>query len=387
MLRRLALGFASVVTAAVTLSACGGSGGSSSTPSTSVPTFAPQSLYASNVNQNGISIYPVGTASGGAPQYDIGGSNTTLAGPQYLTFDSQGNLYVSNWSATASSGAILEFKATAYGNVLPFGTLPLTGQVRARGIYDYQQTFTGQTTPTDVLVAALYDPTQSAGFQSEIRFYAAQTLLGYQTLGGPATGLNVPSGIAVDAKQNIYVTNLLGHSVEVFSVPTPSPTPSPTATPSPTPSPTATPAGATPSPTPTAAPTATPINIAPVAALSGATTGIGSPTGIALDASGNMYVSDPASTICGGTGTCPAILIFPAGSNGAVKPSAIAGSNTKLISPSDVKIDNAGNIYVADSTSTGAGVIYVFAKGATGNVAPTTTYTSPGSVIGIALSP
>ncbi|MDE2482691.1 MAG: hypothetical protein KGN02_10920 [bacterium] len=385
MLRRFAFSFVGVVTVALAVSACGSSGGSSSTISVG-PNFASQTLYATNTNQNGVSIYPAGTATGASPQYQIGGSNTTLAGPQYLTFDSEGDLFVSNWSASANTGLLLEFKATATGNVLPYNSSQLFG-ARVRGIAGYQTSFPGVTTKTDVMAASLYDPTQASGFQSQVRFYLDSVLLSYQSLGGPLTGLNVPSGIAVDKNQNLYVTNLLSPSVEVFSVPTPSPTPSPTATPTASPTPSPTPSGATPSPTPTAAPTSTPINIAPIATISGPTTGIGTPTGIALDANGNMYVSDQASTICGGGAKCPAILIFPAGSNGAVTPSAIAGSNTNLLAPTDVKVDGKGQIYVADSTRAGAGVIYIFAAGATGNVAPIATYASPGNVIGLALSP
>ena len=385
MLRRLAFGFVGVAMAAVAVSACSSSGSSTSAISIG-PNFASQTLYATNTNQNGVSIYPAGSATGGGPQYEIGGSNTSLAGPQYLAFDSLGDLFVSNWNASATSGSLLEFKATATGNVLPYGSLSM-GSVRTRGITDYQTTFSGQTTKSDVLVTAAVDPTDTnASFQSQLRLYFASDLFTDVTLGGPLTGLNVPSGVAVDKNANIYVTNLLGSSVEVFSIPTPSPTPVPTATPTSSPTPSPTPSGATATPSPTPVPTATPVNIAPIAQISGPTTGIGKPTGIALDANGNMYVSDQASTICGAT-KCPAILIFPAGSNGAVVPSSISGSNTKLLAPTDVKVDSTGQIYVADSTSAGAGVIYVFAAGATGNVAPAATFTSPGNVIGLALSP
>lgn len=385
MLRRLAFGFVGVAMAAVAVSACSSSGSSTSAISVG-PNFASQTLYATNTNQNGVSIYPAGTASGAGPQYQIGGSNTTLAGPQYLAFDSLSNLFVSNWNASSSTGSLLEFKATATGNVLPYGS-QASSSVRERGIADYQTTLTGQTTKTDILVAAAFDPNVSnTSFQSQLRFYFASGLFGYITVGGPLTGLDVPSGVAVDKNANIYVTNLLGSSVEVFSIPTPSPTPSPTATPTSSPTPSPTPSGATATPSPTPVPTATPVNIAPIAQISGATTGIGKPTGIALDANGNMYVSDQASTICGST-KCPAILIFPAGSNGAVVPSAIAGASTGLLAPTDVKVDSKGQIYVADSTPAGAGVIYVFAANATGNVAPVATFTSPGNVIGLALSP
>ncbi len=48
------------------------------------PNFPSKTLYATNSNQNAISIYTNGTKSGGGPTYQIGGSSTSLDGPQYL---------------------------------------------------------------------------------------------------------------------------------------------------------------------------------------------------------------------------------------------------------------------------------------------------------------
>lgn len=378
MLRRLALGLAGLAITATTIAGCA-SGGTNQTLAVG-PSFAPQSLYATNATQNGISIYT--SATGGGPSYQIstGGTNSGLNGPQYLTFDSAANIFTTNWQPSLKVGGIVEIKASATGNVIPFNSFSF-GSTHPRGIADFKSTTnTSTTTPVDVLVAAVVDPTQPLAFSSQLQFFTASVLgASFEVVAGPNTGLNVPSGVAVDANKNIFVTNLQGKSVEEFSLPTPSPSPSPTATPSPTPSPTATPTGATATPSPTPVPTATPVNIAPVKTL---TTDIGQPTGVALDGSGNIYVSDQASTAC--TPACPAILVFPSGST---TPSFIAGSSTKLFAPTDVKVDSSGKIYVADSTAAGAGIIYVFAAGSTGNVAPSTSFSSPGTVIGLGLAP
>ncbi|HUN28626.1 MAG TPA: hypothetical protein VMV65_02375 [Alphaproteobacteria bacterium] len=382
MLRRLTLGFAGVLTAAIAIVACSSS---DATQSISVgPDLPPQTLYAADVTQNAINIYTPGPKSTTGPLYQIGGGSTSIAGPQYLTFDSSSNLWVTNWLSSVSSGEILEFKAQALGNVLPYQSLSI-GNARPRGIADFKYTFTGTTTSTDVLAVAVVDPSQPAAFGSGILFYTA-ALLGsaYQTIAGPATGLNVPSGVAFDKNDNLYVSNLQGASVEVFAIPSATPAPSPTATPTPSPTPSPTPTGATASPIPTASPTATPLNIAPIATISGSASDIGQPTGLALDASGKIYVADQASTVC--TPACPAILIFPPGSNGAVTPTAIHGSNTGLAAPTGIKVDNAGNIYVADEKA-GQGVVYVFASNASGNVAPTATLNATGALIGLALTP
>jgi hypothetical protein len=345
-------------------------------------------VYAADVTQNAVNIYATGSPipkSTTGPLYQIGGGSTTLAGPQYLTFDSASDLWVTNWFSTTVLGGIIEFKAQALGNVIPFQSLSL-GSVRPRGITDYLYTFTGATTPSDVLAVAVVDPSQPAGFNSGIQFYTAGLLTtAYSTLAGPATGLNVPSGVAVDTKFNLYVSNLQGASVEVFALPSASPTASASPTPSPTASPTATPTGMTPTPSPTVAPTPTPWNIGPTATISGGASGIGSPTGLAIDTNDNIYVSDQASTVC--TPACPAILIFAAGSNGAAAPMGhISGSNTGLVAPTDVKVDANFNIYVADEKA-GSGVVYVFAKGSTGNVAPVATLNATGALIGLGLTP
>lgn len=394
MLRRLPLGFAGVFAAAIAIAACSSP---DATQTISVgPPIPPQTLYVANVTQNAVNIYSPGPKTTAGPLYEIGGSNTTLAGPQYLTFDSQSDLWVTNWLSSTSAGEILEFKALAIGNVLPFQTFAL-GNVRPRGIVDFLYTFTGLTTGSDVLVVAVTDPSQPAAFNSGLQFYylgiqsASPIGAPYQTLAGPATGLNVPSGVAVDNKNNVYAANLQGASVTEYTLPSASPTASPTATPTATPTPAPTPTGATPSPSPTPVPTPTPLNIAPVATIAGAVSGIKQPTSVAIDSNNLIYVSDQNSTVC--TPSCPAILIFAPGANGAVAPTRfIAGKNTLLVAPTDVKVDTAGNIYVADEATvagvaTGAGVIYVFASGASGNVAPTATLNSPGAVIGLGLTP
>ncbi len=386
MLRRLPLGFAGVFAAAIAIAACSSS---TATQTISVgPNFPSQTLYAANVTQNAVNIYATGSPnpkSTGGPLYQIGGSSTSIAGPQYLAFDSTSDLWLTNWLSSTSSGELLEFKALATGNSIPFQSFAL-GNVRPRGIADLLFTFSGQTASIDVLLVAITDPSQPAAFNSGIEFFNGSTLSSpYLTLAGPATGLNVPSGVAVDQNRNIYAANLQGASVTEYTIPSASPTASPTATPSPTPSPTATPTGATASPSPTPVPTPTPQNLAPVATISGAASGINQPTGIAIDSNNNIYVSDQNSTVC--TPNCPAILIFGPGANGAVAPTRfIAGKNTLLVAPTDVKVDKAGNIYVADE-ATGTGVIYVFAPTASGNVAPTATLNSPGGVIGLGLAP
>ena len=387
MLRRLTLGFGLVIAAATVFAACS----STNTSTISIgPNFPSQSLYASNSTQNGVSIYPPGTATGSGPAYQL--SSSSIAGPQYLAFDNFSNLYITNWNVTSAVGALVEIKALATGNVTALNTVSL-GPAHARGIAFYMQPIAvASASPVPAFVVATVNATASAGFTNQIVFYNA--ILGaFQTIAGPNTQMNVPSGIALDSTQHIYVTNLQGSSVEVFALPTASPVPSPTATPTSTPTPSPLPSGATATPSPTPVPTPTPINVAPVRTIAGAGSGLGQPTGVALDSNGNIYVSDAAASAAvlpAGSCTkaaCPAILIFPPGANGAVSPKAIAGPLTLLNSPTDVKLDKANNVYVADTTTSGTGVVYVFAPGASGNIAPASKFTSPGAVIGLGITP
>jgi hypothetical protein len=379
MLRRLAFGFAGLITAAIAIAACSSS---DATKTISVgPNFSSQTLYAANVSQNAINIYPSPQSTAG-PAYQIGGSSTAISGPQYLTFDSGSNLWATNWLSSTSAGSIEQFRSQATGNVIPYQSYSI-GVARPRGIADALLTITSGA-PTDVLLVGVVDPTQGANFTSGIYFFQGAALTApYLYLAGPATGLNVPSGLAVDSKQNLYVSNLQAASVTVFALATsvPSASPTPSTSPSATPTASPTPVGATPSPTVTA----TPFNIAPATTIVGPATTMGQPTGIALDLSGNIYVSDQASSVCGTK--CPAILIFAAGSAGGVAPmKSISGSNTLLAAPTDVKVDKSGNVFVADSAG-GTGVVYEWAAGTTGNVAPTATLKSAGALIGLALAP
>jgi hypothetical protein len=382
MFRRLATVFVGVVCAAVGVAACSSS---DATQTLSVgPTFAAGTIYVGDSSQNTLDIYPPGLTSGSGPKYQVNSTigASAMIGPQSVAFDSGNDVYVTSWNASTSAGSIFKFNPYATGNVLYSGIASL-GSERPRGLYGYQHTFTGATSASSVLVIALVNPNQPPSFSNQLAFYDASSLSSYEIVAGPLTNLNVPDGVTVDSSQHVFVTNLQGKSVEEFLVPTPSPTPSTTA--SPTPTPTATPSGATATPSPTTSPTATPVNIAPIATISGVSSGIGQPTGIALDTSGKIYVADQASTVC--TPACPAILIFPAGSNGSVTPTAIDGSSTGLVAPTDVKVDSTGKIYVSDTTTNGKGMVHVYAAGASGNVAPVSSFTSPGSALGLGLLP
>lgn len=375
MLRRLTLGFFLLACAAVA-AACSST---TATPSSGGvpgigPNFVTNTVYTTNTTAQVIEIYTPAPGPSATPQYAIGGSNTSMNGPQYLAFDSQKHLFVTNYNQAAQTSSILEFQTYATGNVLPLAGVPLSSTVRPRGI---------ATLPNSggYVVAA----TQPGGFLPNL--VLVYSTLGLQnTIGGSNTGLNVPTGVAVDSKSNIYVSNNGAPSVTIYALPSPTPTPStsPSPTPSPTPTPSASPSGS-PSPTPTPASN----NISPTTTIAGGSTGLAAPLGIALDSNGNLYVAD-----AGGSGIAPKILIFngpfAAGLLNLTPSHTIVSQNPAFVNPTDVKVDTTGNVYVVDAGSgpNANSKLLIFPAGTYGTVTPASAITLPnGSATGVGLSP
>ena len=173
------------------------------------------------------------------------------------------------------------------------------------------------------------------------------------TIGGSNTGLNFPEGIALDSSGKIYVTNCPGCSSN-------SGTPSVTVYPA-------------------LGSSTGMLNETPSATISGGSTGLMSPEGIAVDStSGDIFVADSGAA---------SVFVYSSGSSGNVAPSAnISGGTTGLMSPKGIAEKAGGNIYVADSVAMS---VFVYSAGSTGDIAPTTTIsggqTGLGKPFGIAL--
>jgi DNA-binding beta-propeller fold protein YncE len=101
-------------------------------------------------------------------------------------------------------------------------------------------------------------------------------------------------------------------------------------------------------------------NVAPLATISGDNTGLTSPTFVARDAGGRIYVADYLRN---------AVFVFAAGADGNVAPiQIIAGGRTGLYRPRGIALHRS-LIYVANDER-GASRINVYGAGGDGDVAP-----------------
>lgn len=151
-----------------------------------------------------------------------------------------------------------------------------------------------------------------------------------QNIHGSKTGLRYPHDVAVDASGTIYATNTGAASVTVY------------------------------------APGSTG-NAKPIEAIHGRKTGLTDPTGIAIDSvNGDIYVLNNRTDSQGNS----RLTIYPPGANGNVSPVAvIEGPSTGLVSSNGLALDADGNIYVTNRNNS----ITFYPAGSTGNIAPTRT--------------
>jgi len=258
-----------------------------------------------------VNIYPA-TATGNVPPFEL--ITGSYAPPGGVAVDASHNVYTAQ---LFGEDAITVYGAGAYGNVPPIQTI--------------EGSKTGLSNPYGVAVDASgnsYVPNEG---NSSVTVYTAGAngnVSPIQTISGSSTGLLGPSGIALDGASDIYVTNCCvsgsnGGSVTVYA------------------------AGAN-------------GNVSPIRTISGSNTGLVDPGGIAVDATGHIYVADYT-----------AITVYAAHAHGNVSPiRTIAGLNTKLLYPFSVAVDTSDKLYVLNHNRRREVSVTVYAARANGNVRP-----------------
>jgi len=253
-----------------------------------------------------------------------------------LTTDSSGQIYVGGSVPTSSTNytwEVLVYAAAATGNDAPLRTIVGgTGSfqvVDAMTVDSMGQVYVVSNTPPATI--AVMASTANGAAVPVRRLSWGSTQFNPSPLGSSL-------GIAVDLTGTIYVTS----TVNLLAFPP----------------------GAS-------------GNVAPVRMISGSNTGFHGLFGVATDASGNVYVLDTLEVP--GVSASSSIYEFPPSANGNVAPMrTIAGSNTGMDNTftSYLQVDSTGTIYVTGDRGN-TPYVAAFGPGASGNVAPVTTFTSP----------
>jgi len=236
--------------------------------------------YAS-LNGKKVAVFSADAHGNAKPVRVIAGANTMLSFPIGVAVDSNGYLYV----ADCGDGNVKVFAPGATGDVRP---------IRTVGVY-HDCTIEVAVDKNDQLYATSSQDVISI-FSSEA---TGNVLLRTITEGNGSGSLGLRS-IAVDGHGFVYAGNLLSKDIRVYG--------------------------------PNAQGEAKAVR-----KITGSNTRLGAATGLALDASDNLY-----ATICrhcsNGSGT-DSIVVFPPGAKGNVKPDrVIEGDKTLLSAPTDLVI-------------------------------------------------
>ncbi len=301
----------------------------------------------------GIEVYPAGSSGDVSPVATIAGADTGLSVPIGIVLDSAGSLYVLNsYGGTTQHGSVTIYPAGSTGDAVPAATITsnFTGLGFASGI--------AVDSSGNIYVANDLGGVDEHG---SITIYPAG---GYATgpplatIVGSDTELYNPYGIAVDSIGNIYVLNR-DSAITVY-------------------------------------PAASSGDVMPTAALTIDGNGKNSPTGLAVDPRGDLFVANQGGEKCNKRScvqtSLDSVAIYTAGSDANAKPSAvISGANTNLASPSAVAVDRIGAIYVTNEgpvqctrgcgqcigIPAGPGSISIYAAGSNGDAVPTATISGP----------
>ena len=246
-------------------------------------------LYVTNPGPNTVTVFAAGASGNATPATTISTiSPANQTGyPTGIALDPAGNVYVTN----------NQYRATGNG-IYPSVTVYAPG---AGGTAPPTRTITGAHTGMNGPVGIARDAAGNlyvanagnscCGLGNSITVYGAGArgdAAPTATIVGGNTGLDAPSGVALDAAGHLYVANADGNSITVYG------------------------SRAT-------------GNATPSATITGGSTGLNRPVGIALDVAGRIYVANSGDN---------SITVYAAGASGNAAPLlTIAGETTGLNAP------------------------------------------------------
>jgi len=287
-------------------------------------------LFVANFSTHSITVYSRTASGNTAPLRTLQGGATGLSGPLGVAVDSVNNeLVVANegTGTPTSTNSITVYSRTASGNTAPLRTL--------------QGAATGLDIPTDVAVDSANNELVvanlgTAGSRGSITVYsrtASGNTAPLRTLQGAATGLAGAEAVAVDSANNELVVVSGDRSIRVYN---------------------RTASGNTP----------------PLRTLTGPATGLdfpNLPTGVAVDLANNELL-----VVTGGAAITNSIRVYSRTASGNTAPlRTISGDATGMIGASGVAVDSANNVVVVVNANSES--ITVYPRTASGNTAPLRT--------------
>jgi sugar lactone lactonase YvrE len=263
----------------------------------------------------------VTTLAGTASIYgslDATGAAARFTSPAGVAVDSAGNVYV----ADQSNHTIRKVAATGVVTTLA-GTAGISGSLDGTGAAARFNLPAGMAVDSagNIYVA----DTSNRTIRKVTATGGVTTLAGTAgTIGnadgtGTAASFNFPSGVAVDSAGNVYVADEFNNNIRKV--------------------------------TPTGGVTTL---AGGSGGMSGSTDGTGaaarfhSPTGVAVDSAGNVYVADSGNHTIRKV-TADGVVTTPAGSAGTIGSADGTGTAASFNRPINVAVDSAGNAYVTDA--------------------------------------